>query len=1190
MSFLDNLEKQELCEPYVIDGNYEVEQWIYVDPDTDQFYKAKIIKPFIDNKNNLIKELWLNEVRQLNKLKSVTNANKFLELIDDSFIEEGNYCLTYLTNDTTTSLKSFIENKETIQAGKRISLKRNKHWITEEKIFDIRSRIFLWKNILRLVEAVDILHSHDIVHRNISIDGILYDADESLNEDERFVLSGFEKSFDFNKLNNVIHSEKDGTVFSTQQDWYDLCTLILELFRINKEDYLDKQFTISERKLIEKLLKADVLYSFENLISAKEVKQALNNIVYQLSIHETQLNQKLYITTFKRDSANLESLKSKVKNLIIKNESNDKDLSILSTNDFYAFITDDLNVEFFEIFHNHDSYYLLKGRKGLYSFRKFDSEKFPNWTMAFINEIYEGPPNWLNYKQKIKIHTQIQFVANPFTLNNFELEDENSWELIISQFNREKKFSDRELHLLQGLLLSLAVEIGLVEAESYLVKVNKLNNDSKYTSDDANLYYYSIEFKDSKRNKDISNALNINEPYTRFKNHFQSDNPTESWFIEPNKSRDELESKDRIKLTFIEISYQGHYIFASETDLNFELEDFSNSKATFRFYPLDNLGSHVLASRKISVFSKLLEHSTLLSSLSTPTDKLSVSRRIFDVYELQKNFDDSKKEVFNALIKTYPNFVIEGPPGVGKTFLITSYVSHLFKEERSTKVLLSAQAHATVKILYESVISLFKEYNMLDDLIIIKNFNDYSFDEEKINYNLETCKPYLTKFKQSKLYKANTSDATIRKKLNEFINEPNWDFFKKILKAADLVFTTSNSKLMADLIQDEIGFNVSIIEESAKASALELISPMLVSNKRVMIGDYKQLPAFHEKNIKDFLHNQKDVDINILVNLLEDYGLRGSVKYELDIKQQLASDKQEVFKNMHRYFSLFKYLSKEAQSLVERRQPSFGNLLSIQHRMHPEISRLVSHAVYNDKLKTDIKKINFFQKTKPFFFKGSMLGELNIDKAIIWIDIPEKYSGNGIESFEENYINNAEVNIIEEILSKIECKNGQQYKLRVLSPYSKQVKLLNKSIDKTIVHDCFSNSISYDIASTVDSFQGNEADLIIISLVRHNSKPTLKSALGFLSDMRRMNVLLSRAKYKMIIVGCFGLFKRWLELDNEETTNERGYLAEDDREFLKKFVNFCEKDFELMQDSLISSTENRFNNIGFVSAKDFLEL
>ena len=156
MSFLDNLEKQELYEPYVIDGNYEVEQWIYVDPDTDQFYKAKIIKPFIDNKNNLIKELWLNEVRQLNKLKSVTNANKFLELIDDSFIEERNYCLTYLTNDTTTSLKSFIENKEIIQAGKRISLKRNKHWITEEKIFDIRSRIFggVLKSMLTLNEAI----------------------------------------------------------------------------------------------------------------------------------------------------------------------------------------------------------------------------------------------------------------------------------------------------------------------------------------------------------------------------------------------------------------------------------------------------------------------------------------------------------------------------------------------------------------------------------------------------------------------------------------------------------------------------------------------------------------------------------------------------------------------------------------------------------------------------------------------------------------------------------------------------------------------------------------------------------------------------------------------------------------------------------------------------------------------------
>jgi hypothetical protein len=54
--------------------------------------------------------------------------------------------------------------------------------------------------------------------------------------------------------------------------------------------------------------------------------------------------------------------------------------------------------------------------------------------------------------------------------------------------------------------------------------------------------------------------------------------------------------------------------------------------------------------------------------------------------------------------------------------------------------------------------------------------------------------------------------------------------------------------------------------------------------------------------------------------------------------------------------------------------------------------------------------------------------------------------------------------------------------------------------------------------STVDAFQGNEADIVVISLVRNNqhTKPAL--ALGFLRDFRRMNVLLSRAKSRMIIV------------------------------------------------------------------------
>ena len=54
---------------------------------------------------------------------------------------------------------------------------------------------------------------------------------------------------------------------------------------------------------------------------------------------------------------------------------------------------------------------------------------------------------------------------------------------------------------------------------------------------------------------------------------------------------------------------------------------------------------------------------------------------------------------------------------------------------------------------------------------------------------------------------------------------------------------------------------------------------------------------------------------------------------------------------------------------------------------------------------------------------------------------------------------------------------------------------------------------------TVDSFQGNEADVVIVSLVRNNHHASLRRALGFLSDPRRMNVLLSRAKSTLYIIG-----------------------------------------------------------------------
>ena len=196
-----------------------------------------------------------------------------------------------------------------------------------------------------------------------------------------------------------------------------------------------------------------------------------------------------------------------------------------------------------------------------------------------------------------------------------------------------------------------------------------------------------------------------------------------------------------------------------------------------------------------------------------------------------------------------------------------------------------------------------------------------------------------------------------------------------------------------------------------------------------------------------------------------------------------------------------------------------------------------------------------------------------------------------MRSLENKNVNKHEIRIIKELLSKIHTNSDEDYSIKILSPYVNQVNMINNLVEKSEINSCFlSKNNDQDIAKTVDSYQGDQADVIIISLVRHNSYQPITSALGFLSDMRRMNVLLSRAKHKMIIVGCFGLFRYWQLLENKAYANNRGYLDDMDRDFLNIFVEMFIDDFELMNDHSIDTENKVFNNINFVQSKSFLGL
>lgn len=176
--------------------------------------------------------------------------------------------------------------------------------------------------------------------------------------------------------------------------------------------------------------------------------------------------------------------------------------------------------------------------------------------------------------------------------------------------------------------------------------------------------------------------------------------------------------------------------------------------------------------------------------------------------------------------------------------------------------------------------------------------------------------------------------------------------------------------------------------------------------------------------------------------------------------------------------------------------------LLIQYRMHPELSMFSANRFYNGELRNGVTEtdrdigldINWPSPGKPIFF---------------W----------NVQGFEEispsgtSYINRIEVMKIDEVITMMIKKGIQASQIAVITTYKGQRGYLNQYFKR---QGYLKYSIYKEVElASVDSFQGREKDIIIISTVRSNDH----SNVGFLSDFRRLNVALTRAKMGMIIVG-----------------------------------------------------------------------
>ena len=189
---------------------------------------------------------------------------------------------------------------------------------------------------------------------------------------------------------------------------------------------------------------------------------------------------------------------------------------------------------------------------------------------------------------------------------------------------------------------------------------------------------------------------------------------------------------------------------------------------------------------------------------------------------------------------------------------------------------------------------------------------------------------------------------------------------------------------------------------------------------------------------------------------------------------------------------------------VALRQPGTVSLLQIQYRMHEDIMHFPSRWFYH----------NCLQAAPEVRFRNI----LEFDTPIVWLDTREYDSHEQIAGESFSHINKTEAYLLIRQLQEYMQKIGgsriieEQIDFGLISPYKAQIRYMRQLIRKNSFFKPFFRLIS---VNTVDGFQGQERDVIFISLVRANESGNI----GFLKDLRRMNVAITRARMKLIILG-----------------------------------------------------------------------
>ncbi|MHA1149212.1 MAG: AAA domain-containing protein [Promethearchaeota archaeon] len=458
-----------------------------------------------------------------------------------------------------------------------------------------------------------------------------------------------------------------------------------------------------------------------------------------------------------------------------------------------------------------------------------------------------------------------------------------------------------------------------------------------------------------------------------------------------------------------------------------------------------------------------------------------------------------RKELAQIICDNRGLFAVQGPPGTGKTYLAAEVVARFLKLNPYAKVLICSKEHLALNYILKKVVERLNE-----EKTEFRAFRSMSYTKQITSRIESYVQDYLSSniMKEIGAYKWDNDSEIWYHAQENLIQEYDLRNLSLGINSASIIFCTTMDGIFYRLISKK-SFDLVVIEEAGKSYPSELLHATCIGQNVLLIGDQNQLPPYQIKETEEGL--------KIWEKILKK--IKSNNRLDEDLQKRFGFDylKLKEFYSTHTSFDLQQLIwLKPFETLFNILPDEKKHVLNHQYRMERPLSNLIGKVFYNREFKHKKKLEEPLNDVIP--------EEYNV--AMLWIDTP--HLTDYMDATEDPEKIGLRVNFYELSILIAYLKlliPSKDIDLIILTPYNDQKDLFLESEELRNICSKLTKTPFKEIIRTTDEYQGHEADLTILSLVRNNTL-SATSSWGFIVEPERLNVMFSRTRSRQVIIGC----------------------------------------------------------------------